>query len=280
MFEFIKHSGDTLKKIWGTETWIFSAHPDNPSIVEVNDRTYNFLQLFKKHREAILGNLGYKEFPILVKIIDPKETLSVQVHPSDVDAEKLGEKDRGKDEAWVVLSKNGFVYLGFEGEVSYEELRKNVVKKMHKIDVKRLDAINIPAGILHALGKNTKVLEVSTNSNITYRVYDFERGRELHLDKALKVIKKRPIEELILGSIKEKPVSTNFFEIKYLQLNKALKFSIDTFRILVCTRGEAIVRGQKEEISITQGENILVPASTKRFIIEGKDAEMFLISAK
>lgn len=280
VFEFIKHSGDTLRKVWGTETWIFSAHPDNPSIVEVDNEGYNFLHLFEEYKKEMLGNLEYSYFPILVKIIDARDILSVQVHPSEEDAKRLGEKDHGKDEAWVVLSDEGFVYLGFDGEVTYEELSKDIIQKMHKINVKRLDSINIPSGTLHALGKDTKVLEVSTNSNITYRVYDFGRGRELHLNKALKVIKKRGIDELVIGSIKENPLDTEFFRIEYLQLSGSEEFSIDAFRIIVCTDGEATISGRKDRIYVKGGESVLVPASTERFKIESNKAEVFIISAK
>ena len=280
VFEFVKHSGDTLKKVWGTETWIFSAHPDNPSVVKVNNEDHNFLHLFEKHKKEILGSLKYSYFPILVKIIDAKDTLSVQVHPSEEDAKRLGEKDHGKDEAWVILSDGGFVYLGFDGEVTYEELSKDIIQKMHKINVKRLDSINIPSGTLHALGEDTKILEVSTNSNITYRVYDFGRGRELHLDKAAEVVKKRDIDELVLGSIKEKPLDTEFFKIEYLQLSGSEEFSIDTFRIIVCTDGEATISGEKDKVHVKSGESILVPASTGKFKIESNKAEIFIISAK
>ncbi|WP_240910924.1 type I phosphomannose isomerase catalytic subunit [Thermococcus sp. MV5] len=280
MFEFIKHSGDVVKKVWGTETWIFSAHPYNPSIVKVKDEECDFISLLEEHKEEILGSLRYSYFPLLIKIIDPRETLSVQVHPSEEDTRRLGEKDHGKDEAWIVLSDEGFVYLGFRGSISYEELSGDVIKKMYKVNVKRLDSINIPAGTLHALGKETKVLEVSANSNITYRVHDFGRGRELHLDKALQVIRKRDLSELLTGSIKEKPLNADLFKIEYHQINNSKEFSTDSFRILVCTHGKAKVAGKQEEIQMKEGESVLVPASTEKFKIRGRDAEIFLISAK
>ncbi|WP_324735382.1 type I phosphomannose isomerase catalytic subunit [Thermococcus sp. SY098] len=275
MFEFIEHSGDVIKKVWGTETWIFSAHPENPSVVEVGDKEYNFLDLLKKHKEYIFGNIECSDFPILVKIIDPNETLSVQVHPSEEDAKKLGENDHGKEEAWVVLSDRGFVYLGFEGDFS--EVEEDVIKKMHRVDVKRLDAINIPSGTLHALGAGTKVLEVSTNSNITYRVYDFGRGRELHLDKAKKVVKKRSLDELLLGSIRDKPLNTEFFRIEYLHLKGSKEFLVDSFVIIVCTAGKANITGKQEKTYIDSTKHVLVPGSIGRFVVEG-NAELFIIS--
>ncbi|MDO5331173.1 MAG: class I mannose-6-phosphate isomerase [Bacillota bacterium] len=151
--------------IWGTEDWI---HQDNK---------------------------------ILIKVIDAKDKLSVQVHPNDEYAKSVEGQANGKNEMWYILSANegAFIYCGFKQKVD-RELVKNaaldgsIEKYLNKIFVKPGDLIKIPAGTVHAIGAGIKLLETQQNSNLTYRLYDYQRisadgkQRELHLDKALDVL--------------------------------------------------------------------------------------------
>lgn len=151
--------------IWGTEDWI---HQDNK---------------------------------ILVKVIDAKDKLSVQVHPDDEYAKRVENQANGKSEMWYILSaaKDAYLYCGFNQKVDRELVKSSALdgsieQYLNKIEVKEGDIIKIPAGTVHAIGAGIKLLEIQQNSTLTYRLYDYQRvgadgkQRELHLDKALDVL--------------------------------------------------------------------------------------------
>jgi len=270
------------------ESWEFSAHPSRPSLIAINGKI-RFDELIKKFRREILGDL--EEFPILVKLIDANEDLSVQVHPSEEQAKKLGEKDHGKPEAWVVLDaeENAKIYLGFKEDVEPEEFLKaierneNVLNYLNAIRVEKGDAFYIPAGTIHALGKGVRVLEVSTNSNITYRIYDYGRGRELHLDKAFKVLnfKRTGVEEL-----RQKPKRLNgllrYIDTSYFKVDRVLsntRISKETFQILLCIDGRVKLKSSSDIVEVKRGRSALIPAITKDYGIELEDeAEAYVVS--
>ncbi len=270
------------------ESWEFSAHPSKPSLIAINGKI-RFDDLIKRFRREILGDL--EEFPILVKIIDANENLSVQVHPSEDQAKALGEKDHGKPEAWIVLDaeEDAKIYLGFKEDIKPEEFLKaiergeNILEYLNVVKVDKGDAFYIPAGTIHALGKGVRVLEVSTNSNITYRIYDYGRGRELHLDKALKVLnfKRTDVEEL-----RQKPkrlngltryIDTPFFKVDQVVSNT--KISKDTFQILLCVNGRVKLKSSSDIVEVERGRSTLIPAITKDYEIELEDdAEAYIVS--
>ncbi len=270
------------------ESWEFSAHPSRPSKVAING-VAQLTDLIAKFKDEIIN--GFEEFPILVKIIDANEDLSVQVHPSEEQAKMLGEKDHGKPEAWVVLDadEGAKIYLGFKEDVEPEEFRKaierneNILEYLNAIEVKKGDAFYIPAGTIHALGRGVRVLEVSTNSNITYRIYDYGRGRELHLDKAFKVLnfKKMNVEEL-----RQKPkrldglmrcIDAPFFKVDRIITD--VKISKDTFQILLCVNGKVSLKSDSDVVEVTMGKSVLIPAITKEYEVEiEEDAEAYVVS--
>ena len=154
-------------------------------------------------KEYIWGteNWIHQDEKLLVKVIDAKKALSVQVHPNDDYARKVEGKPNGKNEMWYILSadKDAFLYCGFNTKVDKDTIKKaacdgTIEKYLNKIYVKAGDLIKIPAGTVHAIGAGIKLLETQQNSDITYRLYDYKRKdaqgneRELHLDKALDVL--------------------------------------------------------------------------------------------
>lgn len=163
-------------KIWGYEDWIASTHKDGPQPEFVK----------------IAGN-----FPLLVKIIQADSTLSVQIHPDDKTAVELeGAGNRGKTECWYVLDAKPDARLvyGFKKDYSIEEIKKaiddeKIESLLNQVHVKKGDFIFIPSGTVHAIGGGLRLLEVQQSCNITYRFYDWGRGRELHIEKGLKSIK-------------------------------------------------------------------------------------------
>ena len=169
------------KKVWGYEKWNLSTHKNGNSTVE---------NMGNKELKEVLK----EEVPILIKIIQANEKLSVQVHPDDEYA-KIYENDNGKIECWFVLEakKGAKLITGLKKGTTKEKLKeiieKNKVEEyLEKIDVHKGDMIYIPAGTVHAIQGGIKILEIQQSSDITYRMYDWGRDREVHIKKALDVI--------------------------------------------------------------------------------------------
>lgn len=184
------------------ESWMLSAHPVGQSkIVTGAFKGYSFGDYIEEIGKQNLGwkVQDYERFPILIKFIDARESLSIQVHPNDEYAFPH-ENDYGKNEMWYVMSadKNACVYIGFNKNISEEEIRRRIedntlVQAMNKVPVKSGDTFFLKTGTVHAIGSGCLICEIQQSSNITYRLYDYNRKgkngkpRELHIDKALEV---------------------------------------------------------------------------------------------
>ena len=204
--------GDRLKTQLGkqspddiiAESWELSCHFDGLSIVASGeDRGIALPEWIAKHGRAVLGKNceKFKDFPILVKLIDAKQNLSIQVHPNDAYALE-NEGQYGKTELWYVLHNEpgAFLYHGFARDITKREMEQaiengSITEYLRKVEVKKGDVFFIEAGTVHAIGAGIVVAEIQQNSNITYRVFDYNRldangqGRELHKAKALEVSK-------------------------------------------------------------------------------------------
>ena len=197
-----------------SEAWVLSCHPDGPSVLA--DGPYQGLTLPEYIQRAGPQVLGtrcrrFEYFPMLVKLIDAKQDLSIQVHPFDEYA-LAHEGQYGKTEMWVVLdaAPDAYLYHGLRREVGREELAQRIEQGaltgiLRKRFVSRGDVIFIPSGTLHAIGAGLVVAEVQQNSNVTYRVFDYGRigadgkPRPLHIKKALDVIDLHPTAERGFG---------------------------------------------------------------------------------
>ena len=184
------------------ETWECSTHPDGPSYVvggEFDGR--ELAEVLREHPEY-LGERheGENKLPILIKFIDAKKDLSVQVHPTDEFAREYENGQLGKTEMWYVLDagKEASLLYGLKRDCSADEMRKaitdgTVMNYLQKVPVKKDDVFFIEAGTIHAICAGALVAEIQENSNLTYRLYDYDRvgkdgrKRELHVDKALRV---------------------------------------------------------------------------------------------
>lgn len=175
------------------EAWTLSCHPDGLSTLESGETLADYI---KRHGAEILGTncRHFRDFPILIKLLEARENLSVQVHPPDDYALKH-EGQLGKSEMWYILDadKNALLYCGFKEKIAREEfvarIRNNtLVEVLNAIPVHRGDVIFIPAGTIHAVGKGILLVEIQENSNISYRIHDYGRGRPLHIAQALDVI--------------------------------------------------------------------------------------------
>ncbi len=214
--------GDRLKKEWNIETsldkaaeaWVLSCHPDGSCVIdggEFDGRTLG--DVIRILGKEVLGTnaAGCDDLPILVKLIDAKDDLSIQVHPDDDYALKH-EHQRGKTEAWYILDAlpGSVLYHGFKSDVSKEEFSRRIsegtlTEILNRESVKRGDVFFIPPGTLHAIGGGILLAEIQQSSNVTYRIYDYDRRdasgnkRELHVDKALEVTQRKRPERAASG---------------------------------------------------------------------------------
>lgn len=280
------------------ESWELAAHDNGQSIVTSG-----------KHRGLSFGeylsligknNWGWKcgpldAFPILIKFIDAKEALSVQVHPDDEYALCM-ENQYGKNEMWYIVDcdEDAFLYCGFNRDVSREEvaerIRQNtILEVLNKVPVKRGDAIFVPAGTVHAIGAGILICEIQQSSDCTYRLYDYERKdkfgnlRELHIDKALDVINYNQYVPQLLehtmeqteNYVKKVISSCKYFECVMYSLKGRVELSAveESFTSMVCLSGKGSLRTEcncTEEMHFVAGESIFIPKSTKTYIIDGE----------
>lgn len=207
--KLIREYGISSPKTPLAEAWVFSAHPDGDSRISFSERESfsdgeSFAEYLKFHPEAV-GTLGkaFPFFPTLIKLIDAKKALSIQVHPDDSFALSR-EGQYGKTEMWIVLEREegAFLYFGFQKDYTEEEIRRAIEEEnfpslLCKVMVEPGDVFFIPAGTVHAIGAGILLAEVQQNSNLTYRVYDYGRKdaqgntRELHVEKALEVMDRK-----------------------------------------------------------------------------------------
>lgn len=259
-------------KIWGYELWIASTHPNGCQ------------EDFKK---SVGG-----EYPLLVKIIQANDTLSIQVHPDDDFAVKLeGEGNRGKTECWYVLDAEPDAKLvygikeGYSNEVLAKAITENNLESyLEFVEVKKGDFIFIPAGTVHAIGAGLRLLEVQQSCDLTYRLYDWGRGREVHIEKGLAVIKR---EEMI----PVKPFSDEF-ECQYFKLQQV---KVKGGWSMLCSKGngpeavqliyiisadKAIIRTSEQKAGVpVKAEEIYAVMPGEKITVEGS-AEIMRIIAK
>lgn len=180
------------------EAWVLSCHPAGASTLESGE---TFADYIKRHGTKILGTncQHFHDCPIIIKFIDAKENLSVQVHPSD-DYALAHEGQLGKMEMWYVLdaAENSLLYCGFKKKITRDEFISRVkdnslMEILNAMHVHKGDVIFIPPGTVHAIGKGILTAEIQTNSNVTYRIYDYDRNRPLHIAQALDVTNFNPV---------------------------------------------------------------------------------------
>ena len=208
------------------ESWELSCHPDGESVIASGDFKGQTLTAFlKAHPEAAGENCrDFEKYPVLIKLIDAHDDLSVQVHPDDAYA-LSHEGEYGKTEMWYVLDAQPGAQLiyGFRSEITKEDFRRAIeentlLDQVRRVPVRAGDVFFIPSGTLHAIGKGLLIAEVQQNSNTTYRVYDYGRlgkdgkPRELHIEKALDVTNLKPLEMQPLSS----PDRINGWRVQHL----------------------------------------------------------------
>src|SRR5438045_305986 len=226
-------------------------------------------ELWTQHREELFGDVAdTPRFPLLIKILDAQEKLSLQVHPAENVASKLGGEP--KSELWYVVAPNpqAEVFVGFREPITRDVFEKklrhgNVIDYIHKIAVQSGDAIFLPAGRVHAIGAGNLLIEIQQNSDTTYRVFDWNRlenkgkPRELHIEQALQSIEFNDVRPQLLEPKGELLVRHGLFEVQRWNLNQPREAApLGQFAILCCLSGKLSCG----TVDIAPGEFLLIPA--------------------
>ncbi|MBE6766954.1 MAG: class I mannose-6-phosphate isomerase [Ruminococcaceae bacterium] len=270
-----------LEKI--AEAWVLSCHSDGPSLAAEGEFEGKALaEIIDELGADCLGTRGgeYPFFPILIKLIDAKAPLSIQVHPSDEYALE-NENQFGKTEMWYIVDcdEGASLYYGFSREISREEFRERIendtlLEVLNRVPVKKGDCFFIDSGTIHAIGEGILIAEIQQNSNCTYRVYDYGRvgadgkPRELHIEKALAVTKTAPPEYPFGKPESDMLASCKYFTVTRHSLmgEKELSVGSDSFAAFLCTEGECEIDG----VLLRAGECAFVPAYYGKVKLCGK----------
>lgn len=278
------------------ETWECSVHPDGPShIMNGEFKGQTLADVLVQHPEYLGTKVKNGELPVLVKFIDAKKDLSVQVHPGDEYARKY-EKQNGKTEMWYVIDadEGASLIYGFQHKVTPEILQEAVDtgtldKHLQKVEVHKDDVFYVPAGTVHGIGAGILIAEIQESSNVTYRVYDYNRvdkngkKRELHFSKAVQVmdmgiapnVKQKPrMVKHYPGCSRELLCRCKYFETERIQVTKGFSFSVkeESFQILMCLDGYGQVEtmdADKKPVRFSKGETMFLPAGLGRCLVVG-----------
>lgn len=268
------------------ESWDVSCHPHGVSVVANGEfKGMRLDELTKLKGNEILGSKISKDwFPLLVKLINAKDKLSVQVHPDNKYAEEA-EGEMGKTEVWYVVEafEGANLVVGTKEctKEQFEEALKagKFDKLMNKVYVKKGDVYFVKSGLIHAIGEGVIIAEIQQNSDTTYRVYDYNRGRELHVQKALDVADLSLRGEKSRGlKIDEDGYSKTYFclcehfSLELYDIEKSVKESSnkERFYIFTAVEGEGEIRYKDGAESIKKGDSFMIPASLGDYEIVGK----------
>jgi len=282
------------------ETWECSTHPDGPSIVASGVHNgISLTDVIQNHPEYLgTRHKGESELPILIKFIDAESDLSVQVHPNDEYARENENGQLGKTEMWYVLdaTKDARLVYGLRQDCSEEEIRDAISdgtlgKYLQTVPVKKDDLFFIESGTIHAIGAGCLIAEIQENSNLTYRLYDYDRvdhqgnRRKLHVDQAMKVANlkssvepKQPLRVLKYqpGVARELLSRCKYFEVYRMMINterrQPVSYQADemAFRVLLCVTGCGSLSFDGETIQFYKGDCIFVPAGSENIMIHGQ----------
>ena len=294
---------DTDMKAIG-ESWEISGVKENESVVAGGaDDGMTIPELIARDKERLLGKKNFDrfgmEFPLLIKFIDARQDLSIQVHPDDTLAWER-HQSKGKTEMWYVVDADNGARLrsGFAKQVTPEEYEQSIADNtitdlLQEYDIHKGDLFFLPAGRIHSIGAGAFIAEIQQTSNITYRIYDFNRlddkgnPRELHTD-----LSKDAIDYSVLPDYRTAYeacndelvplVSCDYFTTSLLKLTKPYEMpldNLDSFVILICTAGNGTITDSKgNSTEIRQGESLLVPADVTGLKIETNEKLELLTS--
>ena len=285
------------------ESWELSHVEGNYSIVDNGELEGKSLdELIRSYGKELLGEKVMERFgttfPLLIKFIDARDNLSIQVHPDDELAKKR-HNSFGKTEMWYVIKaeKGAGLYSGFSEQIDAEEYVKRVENNtimdvLQRYDVNEGDVFFLPAGRVHAIGAGCFIAEIQQTSNITYRIYDYNRKdangktRELHTDLAREAINYEVLDDYRTKyePLKDEPVelvACPYFTTSLYDMTEEISCDyseLDSFVIFICMEGSCkMVDNEGNELTVNAGESILLPATTQDITITPESANVKLL---
>ncbi len=295
--------GKSIKSASTGESWEVSAVPGDVSVVANGPLSGSSLQdLIDEHAIDLLGKkivrrFG-KEFPILIKFIDANQDLSIQVHPNDFLAKK-NHNSFGKTEMWYVMAAdvNAKLIIGFKKKVTKSEYKKSIQENtlldlLNYEEVKEGDTFFINSGKIHAIGAGVLLAEIQQTSDITYRVFDFNRKdkdgnyRELHTERALEAIDFATRDDFKVnytrdGNTINHMVESPYFITGFIELSNDLKIDLskrDAFTIYMCVKGNLTLENDFGSVQINKGETTLISANSTYIILKSKGAQILEVT--
>lgn len=290
--------------VWGTEAWIVSAVPSSPSVISNGKYAGKSLpEVVNMFPAEILGTKTSAQFschmPLLAKLIDAHQDLSIQVHPNDDMAQRLHHQN-GKSEMWYVIDAkpDSYIYSGFKEPLTKEQYQQRVadgtiVDALAKHTVKPGDVFYLPSGRVHAIGRGIRLAEIQQSSDITYRIFDYNRlgldgkPRELHTEWALQAINfdvqsnYRTIYNYVENNSTH-CIDSEYFSIRIINTKvpfhrNLVKF--DSFVIIMCIDGECQIvprSNPSARVSVSTGKSCLVPAMMTNYDIipDGRNVQL------
>ena len=276
------------------EYWAISAHPHGVSVVKNGPYSGMGLdQLYTEHRE-LFGNRPEPVFPLLTKILDANDWLSVQVHPDDAYGMEH-EGELGKTECWYIIAadEGAEIIYGHHAQ-SKEELRQMIEAKewddlLARVPVKAGDFFYVPSGTMHAIGSGILILETQQSSDTTYRVYDFDRKddqgnlRELHIEQSIDVLNlgapanSRPVEEKVDHLSSTLLVANDFFGVHKWVVNGEVRFEkTHDYSLLSVLAGEGKLTVAGKDYPIQKGSHFILPSDVESWTLEGQGLELIV----
>lgn len=287
-----KHLSASMENVG--ESWEISGVKDNETIVSNGEQQGKMLnQLVCELKGRLVGEENYQrfgdEFPLLIKFIDARRDLSIQVHPDDETARRQG-KRRGKTEMWYALASapGALLYNGLKQKITPEEYKQmvengSITDALARYEVHEGDVFFIPAGRIHSIGAGCFVVEIQQTSDVTYRIYDFKRKdkdgnyRVLHTQQA-----SESIDYTVLDNYRTKYtpmknegvqiVSCPYFTTAVYDLDEPMTLDyseLDSFVILIAVKGEGVITCKDEKMDFREGDTVLLPATTEYIEIGG-----------
>ncbi|MDO3392011.1 mannose-6-phosphate isomerase [Bacteroides sp. ET489] len=287
-----KHLNENLPNVG--ESWEISAVEGSESVVANGaDKGLTLPEMVRKYKEELVGEANYmrfgNKFPLLIKFIDAKLDLSIQVHPNDELARKR-HNSFGKNEMWYVIAadKGAKLISGFAEQITPKEYKERVyngtfAEVLQTCEIKPGDVFYVPAGRVHGIGAGSFIAEIQQTSDVTYRIFDYNRKdqngktRELHTNQAMDAINFADVQDDFRTEYElteNEPievVASPYFTTSVYDMTEEITCDyseLDSFVIFICTEGSCkITDDSKNELTLCAGETILLPASTQEVTI-------------
>ena len=297
-----KHLNETLPNVG--ESWEVSAVEGSESVVANGaDKGYTLPEMVRKYKEELVGEANYarfgNKFPLLIKFIDAKLDLSIQVHPGDELAKKR-HNSFGKNEMWYVIAadKGAKLISGFAEEITPKEYKDRVhngtfAEVLQTCAIEPGDVFYVPAGRVHGIGAGAFVAEIQQTSDITYRIFDYNRkdkdgkSRELHTSQAMDAINFSDVQDDFRTEyerVQNEPVemvASPYFTTSVYDMTEEITCDyseLDSFVIFICVEGSCrLTDDNQNEITLRAGETVLLPAAVQEVTIVPEDQRVKLL---